>query len=260
MNCLNEQTVKLIKSGQVVTSPSSAIKELIENALDAGATSIDIKLANYGLDLLEVRDNGSGVAPEDIPMMVKGHFTSKIKNFDDLAKISTYGFRGEALASISHVSKLTVLTKTNGQQCGYKVEYLDGKPLVDKPKACAANQGTQITVQDLFYNVPTRRRVLRSASDEFNRIADVVSKYAIHNSGKSGFTLKKVGDAYSDLRTQASATVPDNIATIYTPAISRELLEVQHEDKPLKFKVKGKNAIYYCPILSVFCDKFHLPL
>ena len=113
---------------------------------------------------------------------------------------------------------------------------------IDKPKACAANQGTQITVQDLFYNVPTRRRVLKSASDEFNRIADVVSKYAIHNSGKSGFCLKKVGDAHSDLRTQATNSVQDNLATIYTPAISRELLEFEYEDKPLKFKVKGNLA------------------
>ena len=236
---LDETVVNRIAAGEVIQRPANAIKELLENSLDAGATNITIVVANGGLQLLQINDNGSGIRKEDLDIVCERFTTSKLKEFNDLAAISTYGFRGEALSSISHVSKLTILTKTQGQACGYKVEYLDGKPQTDKPKACAANQGTQITVQDLFYNVPTRKRVLKSASDEFNRIADVVSKYAIHNSGKSGFTLKKVGDAYSDLRTQVQATVQDNIAVIYTPAISRELLEFQHEDKPLKFKVKG---------------------
>ena len=142
-------------------------------------------------------------------------------------------FIGEALASISHVAKVTILTKTQDQTCGYKVEYKDGKPLLDKPKACAANQGTQITgtkfwnklknynnfyytlqilnfwhffffstVEDLFYNVPTRKRVLKSPSDEFKRITDVMTKYAIHNSGKVGLNLKKIGETEATVGTQ----------------------------------------------------------
>ena len=134
-------------------------------------------------------------------------------------------FIGEALASISHVAKVTILTKTKDQTCGYKVEYKDGKPLQDKPKPCAGNQGTQITgtkfwntknnyllckswifyfstVEDLFYNVPTRKRVLKSPTDEFKRITDVMTKYAIHNSGKVGLTLKKVGDTEPTVGTQ----------------------------------------------------------
>ena len=163
MNCLNEQTVKLIKSGQVVTSPSSAIKELIENALDAGATSIDIKLANYGLDLLEVRDNGSGVAPEDIPMMVKGHFTSKIKNFDDLAKISTYGFRGEALHSLCSVSTFEIVSKRKVDQLAKKIQF-DTRNQVLKESSMASNVGTIIRATQLFKNLPVRKNYFKSGN------------------------------------------------------------------------------------------------
>ena len=106
------------------------------------------------------------------------------------------------MASISHVAKLTILTKTKDQTCGYKVEYKDGKPLQDKPKPCAANQGTQISVEELFYNVPTRKRVLKCPTEEFKRITDVMTKYAIHNSGKVGLTLKKVGDTEPTVGTQ----------------------------------------------------------
>ena len=111
-------------------------------------------------------------------------------------------FIGEALASISHVAKLTILTKTKDQTCGYKVEYKDGKPLQDKPKPCAANQGTQISVEELFFNVPTRKRVLNNPTDEFKRITDVMTKYAIHNSGKVGLNLKKIGETEATVGTQ----------------------------------------------------------
>ena len=121
-------------------------------------------------------NNLTGIRKEDLGIVCERFTTSKLRNFNDLNNIATYGFRGEALASISHVAKVTILTKTKNQTCGYKVEYQDGKPLQEKPKPCAANQGTQITVEDLFYNVPTRKRVLKSPSDEFHRIADVMTK------------------------------------------------------------------------------------
>ena len=112
MNRLNENTVKLISSGQVVTSVSNVIKELIENSLDAKATTIEVKLANYGLDLIEVKDNGIGVASEDIESMVKNHHTSKIKEFEDISHLDSYGFRGEALSSLcSYVECLEVVSK-----------------------------------------------------------------------------------------------------------------------------------------------------
>ena len=181
MNCLNEQTVKLIKSGQVVTSPSSAIKELIENALDAGATSIDIKLVNYGLDLLEVRDNGSGVAPEDIPVMVKGHFTSKIKNFDDLAKVSTYGFRGEALHSLCSVSAFEIVSKRKVDQLAKKIQF-DTKNQVLKESSMASNVGTTIRATQLFKNLPVRKNYFKSGNrgkEDLKKTENLVWSYAL---------------------------------------------------------------------------------
>ena len=163
MNCLTEQTVKLIKSGQVITSPSGVIKELIENALDAGATSIDIKVINHGLDLLEVRDNGFGVAAEDIPLMVKGHFTSKIKDFDDLYNVSTYGFRGEALNSLCSVSSLEILSKRKTDQLAKKIQF-DTKCQIVKESAMASNIGTTIKAMNLFKNLPVRKNYFNRSS------------------------------------------------------------------------------------------------
>ena len=122
---------------------------------------------------------------------------------------------------------------------GYRVEYTDGKPLNDKPKPCAANQGTQITVENLFYNVPTRKRVLKSPAEEFSRISEVVSRYAIHNSGKAGFTLKKKGESGNEVNTRAKNSTVENIADIYGSAIARELIPIEKEDKALKFNLKG---------------------
>ena len=128
------------------------------------------------------------------------------------------------MASISHVAKLTILTKTKDQTCGYKVEYKDGKPLQDKPKPCAANQGTQISVEELFYNVPTRKRVLKCPTEEFKRITDVMTKYAIHNSGKVGLTLKKVGDTEPTVGTQKISRYSNRVEFIYLLLLSQLIL------------------------------------
>lgn len=123
--------------------------------------------------------------------------TSKLNSFSDLASISTHGFRGEALASISHVAHVTITTKTADSPCAYRALYADGKLVPVKagqsadPKACAGNNGTQITAEDLFFNTPTRLKALKSTSDEYNRILDIVTRYAIHNAGVS-FTCRKV--------------------------------------------------------------------
>ncbi len=146
-----------------------------------------------GLKLIQICDNGTGIRKEDLPIVCQRFTTSKLSAFEDLATIATFGFRGEALASISHVARLTLLTKTADSLCGFQAAFRDGE-LVGAPVSKAANQGTQITVEDLFYNVATRRKVLRSGAEEFQKVADVVTKYAVHNAGVA-FSLKKSGES-----------------------------------------------------------------
>ncbi|XP_041590207.1 DNA mismatch repair protein Mlh1 isoform X3 [Vulpes lagopus] len=153
-------------------------------------------------------------------------------------------FSTEALASISHVAHVTITTKTAEAKCAYRATYSDGK-LKAPPKPCAGNQGTQITVEDLFYNISTRRKALKNPSEEYGKILEVVGRYSIHNSGIS-FSVKKQGETVADVRTLPNATTVDNIRSIFGNAVSRELIEVGCEDKTLAFKMNGyiSNANY----------------
>lgn len=235
---LDEVVINRIAAGEVIQRPANALKEMIENSLDAKSTNIQVTVKNGGLKLLQIQDNGTGIRREDLEIVCERFTTSKLTKFDDLSSISTYGFRGEALSSISHVAHLTITTKTASEKCAFKANYTDGK-LKAPPKPCAGTQGTQIAVEDLFYNVSTRRKALKSPGEEHSRIADVVSRYAIHNS-KVGFSLKKQGETLSDIRTLPNSTVVDNVRTIYGNSIARELLEVKSEDDVLKFKLTGQ--------------------
>uniref|UniRef100_A0A8C0C238 DNA mismatch repair protein MLH1 n=1 Tax=Buteo japonicus TaxID=224669 RepID=A0A8C0C238_9AVES len=241
---LDEAVVNRIAAGEVIQRPANAIKEMIENCLDAKSTSIQVVVKEGGLKLIQVQDNGCGIRKEDLDIVCERFTTSKLQKFEDLATISTYGFRGEALASISHVAHVTVTTKTADAKCAYRAIYSDGK-IKAPPKPCAGNQGTQITVEDLFYNVTTRRKALKNPNEEYAKILEVVSRYAIHNSGIS-FSVKKQGDTVSDVRTLSNASTVDNIRSIFGNAVSRELIEVACEDASLAFKMKGyiTNANY----------------
>ncbi|KAM4687275.1 DNA mismatch repair protein Mlh1 isoform 1-T1 [Discoglossus pictus] len=241
---LDETVVNRIAAGEVIQRPANAIKEMIENCLDAKSTSIQVTVKEGGLKLIQIQDNGTGIRREDMDIVCERFTTSKLQSFADLSNIATYGFRGEALASISHVAHVTITTKTADGKCAYRASYADGK-LKGPPKPCAGNQGTHITAEDLFYNVSTRRKALKSASEEHARIVEVVSRYAIHNSGIS-FAVKKQGETMADVRTLSNATTVDNIRSIFGNAVSRELIEVGCEDAKLAFKVKGyvTNANY----------------
>lgn len=153
MNLLPSSTVRLIASSQVITSVSSVVKELIENSLDAGASSIEVKLEGWGLERIEVRDNGCGIKPEDAPFMAQPHYTSKISSDTDLKSLQTYGFRGEALGSLSSVSSVSILTKTVSEEVGmhYTLER-NGKIGATQPKPTTT--GTTITATSLFKNLP----------------------------------------------------------------------------------------------------------
>ncbi|XP_054016296.1 DNA mismatch repair protein Mlh1 isoform X2 [Hylaeus anthracinus] len=232
---LDSTVVNRIAAGEVIQRPANALKELIENSLDAKATNIQIIAKEGGLKLLQIQDNGTGIRKDDMEIVCERFTTSKLQTFEDLQTISTFGFRGEALSSISHVALLTITTKTADEKCAYKASYIDSK-LKEPPKACAGNQGTTIMIENLFYNVATRRKALSNVPEEFNKITDVVTKYAVHNP-TVGFVLKKHGEITPQVRTPHNSTKMNNARILYGNPVSRELLEVELTDDAYKFKM-----------------------
>ncbi|KAI5198412.1 DNA mismatch repair protein MutL [Aureobasidium subglaciale] len=244
IRALHQDVVNKIAAGEIIVSPWNALKELIENAVDAGATMLEILVKDGGLKLLQISDNGHGINKADLPLLCQRHTTSKIKEFEDLTSIGTYGFRGEALASISHIAHLTVTTKTMDSSCAWKAYYTNenltplkpGQPA--DPKPCAGKQGTQITVEDLFYNVPTRRRAFRSSSEEYAKILDIIGKYSIHCKGVA-FSCKKHGEAGTSLNVQSHLTVVDRIRTVFNSAVANDLISFEAVNERWGFKSDG---------------------
>ncbi|CAO1384866.1 unnamed protein product [Diamesa hyperborea] len=233
---LDEGVINKIAAGEIIQRPANALKELIENSLDAKSKSIQITCKLGGLKYLQISDNGTGILKDNLTLICERFTTSKLTTYSDLQQISTYGFRGEALASISMIARLTIQTKTRNDVCAYRAQYENGN-LMDEPKACAGNQGTQIIIEDLFYNVPIKLKALKIPSDEFQRIFDVVARYAVHNYTVS-FCLKKYGENNS-IKTQPSTSAIDNIRTIYGNVVANSLLPFEYEATDLKFKVNG---------------------
>jgi DNA mismatch repair protein MLH1 len=246
---LPEDVVNRIAAGEVVVSPAAALKELLENSIDAGATSITVSVRGGGAKLLQVTDNGRGIPPSDLALLCERHATSKLRTFDDLAAVATFGFRGEALASVSHVARVSVLTKTADAQCAQAARYVDGA-LAAPPTAAAGLAGTALSVEDLFYNLPTRQRALRSPSEEYRAIVDVVSRYAIRYS-EVAFACKRLPDggggkavAGLDVRTAAGATAEANIRAAFGANLAQELvlMEVNMEACGIAARAHATNA------------------
>ncbi|KAF9457554.1 DNA mismatch repair protein MutL [Collybia nuda] len=229
---LQESLINRIAAGEIIHRPASALKELVENCLDAGATSVRVTVKDGGMKLLQIQDNGCGIRKSDLPILAERFTTSKLSTFSDLSHIRTYGFRGEALASMSHVAHLSVVTKTKSDSCAWKAYYSDGVLVEPKagqtsdPKPTAGNDGTTIIVEDMFYNTPTRLSSLRSASEEYSRILDVLTKYAVHNPRVS-FVCKKAGSSSPDLSTPSASAVTHTIRLLYGHSISKELIHIE---------------------------------
>ena len=175
---LTPRLANQIAAGEVVERPASVIKELLENALDAGATRIDIALENGGVKRMLVRDNGEGVSADDLKLALERHATSKIQEQEDLEGISTLGFRGEALASIASVSKLTMTSNASDEKSGWRVRS-EGESMRSALEPAAHPRGTTVDVEDLFYNTPARRKFLRTERTELSRIEDIVRKISL---------------------------------------------------------------------------------
>jgi DNA mismatch repair protein MLH1 len=242
---LREEVVNRIAAGEVIQRPCSAIKELIENSLDAGATRISVLLADGGLKMFQVTDNGCGIHVDDYPILCHKYTTSKIESFEDLSSVNTFGFRGEALASITYVSRVTITSLSKGAEVAYRASFFDGKLVQNpqtksaKPEPCAGIQGTIIRAEDLFFNTPLRRNALKSKNDEYKRCVHVLSRYALHYSGVA-FKCQKQGSNKADINTQQNASYKTNIRNLFGARISKDILELKTvEDPDLQVKARG---------------------
>ena len=174
---LDRHVADLIAAGEVVERPASAVKELVENSIDAGAKNITIELQNGGMTFLRITDDGCGMEPVDARTAFLRHATSKIRKKEDLACIGTLGFRGEALAAISSVSKIDLLTRAQGAENGVRLHLEAGKVLSEEPVGCPC--GTTILVRELFYNTPARMKFMKSDAAESSAVFSVVQQQAL---------------------------------------------------------------------------------
>lgn len=228
---LPDKVINTIAAGEVVERPVSVVKELVENALDAGANKIQIFVEEGGNRLLRVVDNGRGIAKEDLANTFKLHFTSKINSLDDLLNIKSMGFRGEALASIAAVSSLVIRSRVKGSEHGW--ELTAGEDASD-PSPVGMPVGTEIVVKNLFYNVPARSKFLKSASTEFAHIADYVEQVAYINKDCS-FVLYKDGKEYFD-SSSGHASTRSLLAQIVGKDLVEKMLSVSASHPQLEVR------------------------
>ena len=224
---LSPQLANQIAAGEVVERPASVLKELVENSLDAGATRIDIDVEQGGVKLIKIRDDGHGIPEHQLALALSRHATSKIDNLDDLEAVATLGFRGEALASIASVSRLT-LTSNSGDSSGWKA-VSEGRDMAVELRPAAHPQGTSVEVRDLFFNTPARRKFLRTEATEYNRIDDSIKKLALSRMEVS-FSLRHNQRAQLNLRpANSQAEQEKRVADICGPAFMKEALYVDND-------------------------------
>ena len=233
---LSEHVANMIAAGEVVEGPISVVKELVENAIDAGATNISVHLVESGIQKIEIVDNGCGMEPDDALMAFNRHATSKIKSAYDLASINTLGFRGEALPSIASVSQLELTTKEASAEEGFKVALKAGK-LVSK-ETVATNNGTRIVVSNLFYNTPARLKYLKSPNVILAQICELIDKLALSNR-HIRFTLTNNNQTL--LSTLGVDDVVGLFGIIYGTNIAKNLIFSEREHDGVKVKVTATN-------------------
>lgn len=217
---LDPRLVARIAAGEVVERPASAVKELVENVLDAGATQITVETREGGISLIRVTDNGSGIPAAEINLAFARYATSKISNFDDLESVSTLGFRGEALASIAAVAEVELATCTNNSSGSY-ARLKDGN--IVEQKSQGRSQGTTITIRNLFRNVPARLKFLKSPNTENGHVAGVVTQYALAYP-EAAFTL--IVEGRTVLRTPGNGRLIETVAAAYGTDVAKNMLEI----------------------------------
>ena len=229
---LNQETIDKIAAGEVVERPSSVVKELVENAIDAKATAITVEIKEGGTSFIRITDNGSGIEHAQVPIAFLRHSTSKIRQVEDLLSITSLGFRGEALSSIAAVSQVELITKTYGELTGTRYVIEGSKEVANEE--IGAPEGTTFLVRNLFYNVPARRKFLKTAQTEGNYISDLMERLALSHPDVS---FKFINNGQTKMHTAGNSREKDLIYHIYGRDITAALLPI--EQKTPLFEVHG---------------------
>lgn len=224
INQLDEETINQIAAGEVIERPASVVKELIENSIDAGANRIDVVIAEGGKRKIVVEDDGYGMGGEDAKLSILRHTTSKIRDYNDLWSIITMGFRGEALSSISSVAQISIITKQEKNDSGFRLDVEGGDVISEQ--TVASNKGTKVIINNLFFNVPARKKFLKSRNYEQKQITDIVMRYALIHHDKS-FTLRNEDGVL--IEKPVVSSIRENMAAVYGLEVARESFSVNSE-------------------------------
>ena len=235
---LPEQLINQIAAGEVVDRPAAALKELVENSIDAGATRIDIDLSGGGVSLLRVSDNGAGIPRDELALALQRHATSKIASLDDLESIASLGFRGEALASIAAVSRFALTSRAAGAAHAWRIEAEGGR--IESTKPAALSEGTTVTVQELYFNTPARRKFLRTEGTEYGHCDDAIRRLALAHPGVA-FAVRHNGRAQINVPVQSAS---ERVAAILGDAFIVTAATVAAEAGTLRLDGWGARPAY----------------
>ncbi|MDD3226858.1 MAG: DNA mismatch repair endonuclease MutL [Tissierellia bacterium] len=240
IHLLDNETINKIAAGEVIESPKSIVKELVENSIDAGADEITVEIKNGGKSLIRISDNGKGIEKDQVESAFKRHCTSKISSSDDLNSLFTLGFRGEALASIAAVSKVEVITRTNEDIYGIKMT-IDGGEITSK-EDIGSPVGTTITVTDLFYNVPARKKFLKSDASESSSINEIVVSLAL---SKEYISFKYINNNNVAFRTPKTNNFINTISSLYEKDLYNSLIKIDYKSDVVSITGYTTNLNYY---------------
>ena len=236
---LDDNTINKIAAGEVIERPASVVKELMENSIDAGATSINIEIKNGGISYIRITDNGKGIAPDDMEIAFERHATSKIRQAEDLETVTSMGFRGEALASIAAISKISMTSKTAENEIGYKIE-IEGGKIINKEEA-GCPKGTTIVITDLFFNTPVRYKFLKKDFTEAGYIEDAVTRLALVH---PEVAIKLINTGKTIIQTPGNNEPKATIYSIYGKDIAENIMDVDYTYEDIRITgVIGKPSI-----------------
>lgn len=228
---LDQETINKIAAGEVIERPSSVVKELVENAIDAGATAVTIEIKDGGISFIRITDNGSGISKDDIPMAFLRHSTSKIKSIEDLMNVSSLGFRGEALSSIAAVSQVELITKTSDDFTGSRYVIEGGNEI--SLEEVGAPDGTTFIVRNLFYNTPVRRKFLKTAATEAGYVNALIEHLSLSH---PDISFRFINNNQNKLHTSGNMNLKDIIYGVYGRDITSNLMEISGKTQDVEIK------------------------